>query len=68
MRDTKITLVISDSELKSITPSMMKYFGWKKKPKTKKELKRLLEMFTGSMFDKGLCALENNEEYINIYE
>ena len=68
MSDTKITLCFSDSEMKSIEPAMMKYFGKIKKPKTKKESKRLLEMFTSSMFNKGLWALENNESYINIDE
>ena len=68
MKNTNITLSFSDSEVKSLEEVLMKYFNKKTKPKTKKELKRLLEMFTSTMFNKGVWAIENNEEYINTYE
>ena len=68
MKNTNITLSFSDSEVKSLEEVLMKYFNRKTKPKTKKELKRLLEMFTSTMFNKGVWAIENNEEYINTYE
>jgi flagellar motor component MotA len=64
--DTKVTLQFPESEVKWIEPMLMKYFGCTKKTKTKKELKRLLEMFISIMFSKGMYALEHNEDYMEV--
>jgi hypothetical protein len=61
----KITLVFREDEMKSIENSVSKYFG-SKKPKTKKELKRLLEMFVSTFTNKGFDAVEDGREYIEV--
>ena len=60
----KITLVFREDEMKSIENSVSKYFG--RKPKTKKELKRLVEMFVSTFTNKGFNAVEEGREYIEV--
>jgi hypothetical protein len=60
----KITLEFRENEMAYIETIVSKYFG--RKPKTKKELKRLLEMFVSTFTNKGIEAVENNREYIEV--
>jgi hypothetical protein len=60
----KITLDFRESEMKWVENSVSKYFGTK--PKTKKELKRLLEMFVSTFTNKGFDAVEEGREYIEV--
>jgi hypothetical protein len=60
----KITLVFREDEMKSVENSVSKYFGTK--PKTKKELKRLLEMFVSTFTNKGFDAVEDGREWIEV--
>jgi hypothetical protein len=66
MNPTKITLYFQDKEMKWIETMLTKYYG--SKPKTKKELKRRLEMFVGTMFNKGIEAIEHGDSYVNMEE
>lgn len=68
MKNTEITLTFFEHEMKWIEPMLMKYYNKKTKPKTKKELKRLLDMFASTMFNKGAWAIEHDEQYINMHE
>ena len=62
--DTKITLTFRESEMKWIETMMTKYYGFK--PKNKKELKTRLGMFISTMFSKGMYALEEDNEYMEV--
>jgi hypothetical protein len=62
--DTKITLTFRESEMKWIETMMTKYYGFK--PKNKKELKSRLGMFISTMFSKGMYALEEDNEYMEV--
>jgi hypothetical protein len=50
--------------MKWVENSVSKYFGTK--PKTKKELKRLLQMFVSTFTNKGFNAVEEGREYIEV--
>jgi hypothetical protein len=50
--------------MKWIEICVSKYFG--RKPKTKRELKRLVEMFVSTFTNKALDAIECNREYIEV--
>jgi hypothetical protein len=60
----KIILDFRESEMKWVETCVSKYFG--RKPKTKKELKRLLEMFVSTFTNKGFDAVEEGREYIEV--
>jgi hypothetical protein len=60
----KITLEFREGEMKWVENSVSKYFG--RKPKTKKELKRLVEMFVSTFTNKGFNAVEEGREYIEV--
>ena len=60
----KITLEFREGEMKWVENSVSKYFG--RKPKTKRELKRLVEMFVSTFTNKGFDAVENDREYIEV--
>ena len=64
MKDTKITLHFRENEIEGIKSNLFKYFG--RKTKNKKELKSDLGMFVSIMFAKGMYAVENNKEYIEV--
>ena len=63
--DTKITLCFAESEMKHIESMLLKYYGGKKF-KTKKDLKRWLGMFISTMFTKGMYAVEEGKEYMEV--
>jgi hypothetical protein len=58
----KITLEFRENEMPYIEAIVSKYFG--RKPKNKKELKRLIEMFVSTFTNKGIEAVADNREYI----
>jgi hypothetical protein len=60
----KIILEFKENEMKWVEICVSKYFG--RKPKTKKELKRLVGMFISTFTSKGFEAIENNLEYIEV--
>jgi hypothetical protein len=60
----KINLEFRENEMKYIENMVSKYFG--RKPKTKKELKYLLLMFASTFVNKGLEAVEDGREYIEV--
>jgi len=60
----KITLEFREGEMKWVENSVSKYFG--RKPKTKRELKRLLEMFVSTFTNKAFDAIEDGREYIEV--
>ena len=60
----KITLVFREGEMKWVENSVSKYFG--RKPKTKRELKRLVEMFVSTFTNKGFDAVEDGRDYIEV--
>ena len=60
----KINLEFRENEMKYIENMVSKYFGTK--PKTKKELKSLLLMFASTFVNKGLEAVEDGREYIEV--
>jgi hypothetical protein len=64
VKDTKITLHFRENEIKGIESNLFKYFG--RKPRNKKELKSDLGMFVSIMFSKGMYAVEENKEYMEV--
>lgn len=62
--DTKIILHFGASEMKRIEVLLNKHYG--SKIKTKKELKTRLGWFISSMFAKGVDAVENDRDYMEI--
>jgi hypothetical protein len=60
----KIILEFREGEMKRVENSVSKYF--ETKPKTKKELKRLVEMFVCTFTNKGFNAVEEGREYIEV--
>ena len=64
MKDIKITLNFRESEMKWIENNLLKYYG--RTAKTKSELKRLLISFASTMIQKGLYAIDNNKEYMEV--
>ena len=60
----KINLEFKENEMKWVEICVSKYFG--RKPKTKKELKRLVEMFISTFTNKAFDAIEDNREYIEV--
>jgi hypothetical protein len=63
--DTKITLEFRESEMKHIEAMLMKYYGGKKF-KTKRDRKRWLGIFISTMFSKGMYAVEEDKEYMEV--
>jgi hypothetical protein len=64
MKDTKITLNFREGEMKHIESMMIKYFG--RKIKNQKQLKSDLGMFISIMFSKGMYAVEEDKEYMEV--
>ena len=62
--DTKITLNFRENEMKHIENMMTKYFG--RKIKNKKQLKSDLGMFISTMFSKGMYAVEEDKDYMEV--
>ena len=62
--DTKITLIFAESEMKHIDSMLKKYYG--RTFKTKRDRKRWLGMFISTMFSKGMYAVEEDKEYMEI--
>lgn len=60
----KITLDFREGEMKWVEICVSKYFG--RKPKTKRELKRLVEMFVSTFTNKAFDAIEDGREYIEV--
>lgn len=63
-KDLNITLKFRENELKWIEASLYKYFG--RKAKNRKELKSDLGMFVSIMFSKGMNAIEDDKEYMEV--
>ena len=64
-KDIKITMLFGANEIPDIDNILLKYYGGKPF-KTQKDRKRRLEMFCGTMFSKGVWAVENNKEYMEV--
>jgi hypothetical protein len=60
----KITLDFREGEMKCVEICVSKYFGIK--PKNKTELKRLVHMFVATFTNKGLSAVQEGREYIEV--
>jgi hypothetical protein len=60
----KITLEFRENEMPHIESIVSKFFG--RKPKNKKELKRLVEMFISTLTNRGIEAVEDNRQYIEL--
>jgi hypothetical protein len=63
-KDTKITLNFRENEMKHIEGMMIKYFG--RKIKNQKQLKSDLGMFISIMFSKGMYAVEEDKEWMEV--
>lgn len=63
-KDLNITLKFRENELKWIEASLYKYFG--RKVRNRKELKSDLGMFVSIMFSKGMDAVEDDKEYMEV--
>lgn len=63
-KDLNITLNFRENELKWIETSLYKYFG--RKAKNRKQLKSDLGMFVSIMFSKGMDAVEDDKEYMEV--
>lgn len=63
-KDLNITLKFRENELKWIEASLYKYFG--RKARNRKELKSDLGMFVSIMFSKGMDAVEDDKEYMEV--
>jgi hypothetical protein len=64
-KDIKITMLFGANETEYIDKILLKYYGGKPF-KTQKDRKRRLEMFCGAMLNKGMWAVENNREYMEV--
>ena len=64
-RDMKIILEFRESEMEYLKSSIMKYFGCPK-PKTKKDLKLWTQRLCGTFVSKGLEAIEDGREYMEV--
>jgi len=63
-KDLNITLNFRENELKWIETILQKYFG--RKAKNRKELKSDLGRFVSIMFSKGMNAVEDDKEYMEV--
>ena len=63
-KETKITLCFRDNEMKHIETIMTKYFG--RKIKNQKQLNSDLGMFISIMFSKGMYAVEEDKDYMEV--
>jgi hypothetical protein len=64
-KDIKITMHFGANEMPDIDQIILKYYGGRPF-KTQKDRKRYLEMFCGTMFNKGAWAVENDKEYMEV--